>query len=129
MPMPWPVRALLAFVPIVVALSLLGTAPQSSAQSPQWLTGQLLIASPDMGDPRFERTVLVMVRHDKAGAFGLVITRPIRDEPLAALLDVLGEKDTSATGQVRIHYGGPVQPELAFILHSAEYRDASTREI
>jgi len=127
--MPWPVRAVLAFVPVLVVLSSLGVASRTSAQSSQWLTGQLLIASPDMGDPRFERTVLVMVRHDRDGAFGLVINRPIREEPLAALLNLLGEKDTSASGQVRIHYGGPVQPELGFILHSADYRDAATREI
>src|SRR5712671_4741858 len=110
MSMPWPVRAVLAFVPILITMSLLGVATQTSAQSPPWLTGQLLIASPDMGDPRFERTVLVMVRHDREGAFGLVINRPIREEPLAALLDLLGEKDTTATGQVRIHYGVRCNP-------------------
>ena len=127
--MPWPVRAVLAFAPVLVALSLLGVASQSAAQSPQWLTGQLLVASPDMGDPRFARTVLLMVRHDRDGAFGLVINRPIRDEPLQALLELLGEKDTKASGEVRIHYGGPVQPELGFVLHSADYRDVATREV
>src|SRR5258705_4053896 len=120
MSMPWPVRAVLAFVPVLVAMSLvtmslLGVATQTSAQSPPWLTGQLLIASPDMGDPRFERTVLVMVRHDREGAFGLVINRPIREEPLAALSDLLGEKDTTPTGQVRIPYGGPGESQHGFI--------------
>jgi putative transcriptional regulator len=122
-------RAVLAFAAALAVSSVLGVASQSSAQSPPSLTGQLLIASPDMGDPRFERTVILMVRHDRDGAFGLVVNRAVSEQPLSALLELLGEKDTNASGQVRIHYGGPVQPELAFIIHSVDYRDASTREI
>jgi putative transcriptional regulator len=125
----WPIRAVFAFAAALAVFSVLGIASQSTAQSPPWLTGQLLVASPDMGDPRFERTVILMVRHDREGAFGLVINRPVREEPLASLLELLGEKDANATGQVRIHYGGPVQPELGFIIHTTDYRDAATREI
>src|SRR6266446_2271378 len=90
----WPIRAVFAFAAALAAFSVLGIASQSTAQSPPWLTGQLLIASPDMGDPRFERTVILMVRHDREGAFGLVINRPVREEPLASLFEMLGEKDT-----------------------------------
>jgi putative transcriptional regulator len=129
MSMLWSMRAVLAFAAALTVCSVLGIASQSSAQSPPSLTGQLLIASPDMGDPRFERTVILMVRHDREGAFGLVVNRAVSEQPLSALLELLGEKDTNASGQVRIHYGGPVQPELAFIIHSTDYHDASTREI
>jgi putative transcriptional regulator len=88
-----------------------------------------LIASPDMGDPRFERTVILMVRHTSDGAFGIVINRPVGERPLAGLLEMLGEKDTNVTGQVGIFYGGPVQPGLGFVLHSTDYREAETTDI
>jgi len=44
------------------------------------LTGQLLIAAPTIGDPRFAHTVILMVRHDREGAFGIVINRPVGEE-------------------------------------------------
>jgi putative transcriptional regulator len=93
------------------------------------LAGQLLIASPSMGDPRFYQTVIVLARHDRTGAMGIVINRPLQERPLAALLEVLGEKVDGVAGNVRIFAGGPVQPELGFVLHSAEYRRADTLEI
>ena len=93
------------------------------------LAGQLLIAAPSMGDPRFYQTVIMLVRHDRTGAMGIVINRPLQERPLAALLEALGEKADGATGNVRIFAGGPVQPGLGFVLHSAEYRRADTMEI
>ena len=43
-----------------------------------------------------------MVRHDKDGAFGLVINRPIAERPLAELLGMLGDKDAPVSGTIRI---------------------------
>jgi len=93
------------------------------------LAGQLLVAAPSMGDPRFYQTVIMLVRHDRTGAMGIVVNRPLQERPLAALLEALGERADGATGNVRIFAGGPVQPELGFVLHSAEYRRADTMEI
>src|SRR5262249_17352650 len=93
------------------------------------LTGQLLIAAPTMGDPRFQHTVILMVRHDRNGALGIVINRPIGERPLASVLEALGEKDTAVAGQVRIFAGGPVQPEIGFVVHSAEYHRSDTVDI
>jgi putative transcriptional regulator len=93
------------------------------------LVGQLLVASPSMGDPRFYQTVIMLVRHDRTGAMGIVVNRPLQERPVAALLEALGEKADGAAGNVRIFAGGPVQPELGFVLHSAEYRRADTMEI
>jgi hypothetical protein len=50
------------------------------------LTGDLLVAAPDMSDPRFARTVVFMVRHDATGALGLVVNRPLGEVPLTELL-------------------------------------------
>jgi putative transcriptional regulator len=77
------------------------------------LAGQLLIAAPTMGDPRFVQTVILMVRHDHDGAMGIVLNRPIGERP----------------PDVPIFAGGPVQFELGFVLHSGEYRIDGTLEI
>jgi putative transcriptional regulator len=109
----------------------LDAAPQAAAQSTDSvsLTGQMLVASPSMGDPRFAHTVILMVRHDKDGAFGIVVNRPVGERPLAALLETLGEKDTTATGQVRIFAGGPVQPDIGLVVHSTDYHRPSTVDV
>jgi putative transcriptional regulator len=101
----------------------------AEAPEQQFLTGQLLIASPTMGDPRFLQTVILMVRHDRNGALGIVINRPIGDRPLARLLEALGENDPGVAGTVRIFAGGPVQPDIGFVLHSTDYHRPDTLDI
>ncbi len=92
---------------------------RSFADDPnRFLTGQLLVATPEMGDPRFMETVIYMVRHDHHGAMGLIINRPIAKGPIADLLKGLGADSEGAQGEIILHYGGPVEPEDAFILHS-----------
>ena len=91
------------------------------------LTARLLVAAPGMGDPRFAETVILMVHHDKDGAFGLVINRPVATRSYASLLEAMGEdSEGAAEGSLTIHYGGPVQPEIGFVLHSAEYHRPET---
>ena len=114
------------FLPATLHAAL-PTAAETSERG--FLTGQLLIASPTMGDPRFVQTVVLMVRHDRNGALGIVINRPLGDRPLARLLEALGEKDAAVTRTVRIFAGGPVQPDVAFVIHSAEYRRPDTVDI
>jgi putative transcriptional regulator len=114
----------------ILALLLAAALPAPTALPQRAsLAGQLLVATPSMGDPRFYQTVIMLVRHDRTGAMGIVVNRPLQERPLAALLEALGEKADGAAGNVRIFAGGPVQPELGFVLHSAEYRRADTMEI
>src|SRR5262249_60855485 len=86
---------------IVLPATLLHAAVPPPAEVPGQasLTGQLLIAAPTMGDPRFQHTVILMVRHDRNGALGIVINRPLGDRPLATILEALGEKDTAGWGE------------------------------
>jgi putative transcriptional regulator len=102
---------------------------RSEVPEQTFVTGQLLVASPTMGDPRFVQTVILMVRHDRNGALGIVINRPLGDRPLAKLLEALGDKEAGVTGTVRIFAGGPVQPDVGFVLHSADYHRADTVDI
>jgi putative transcriptional regulator len=85
------------------------------------LTGHLLIASPAMRDPRFQRTVILVVRHDRKGALGITINRPVGERSLAALLQAMGDSSVTQAASVRIFAGGPVQTEIGFVIHSAEY--------
>lgn len=122
---------------LIVALSVLGAllglsasirgattpdAGQAPSQAPASLAGQLLVASPAMGDPRFKETVVLMVQHDRSGALGIIINRPVAERPLAALLDALGESSAGVSGTMRLFVGGPVQPEIGLVLHSADYQ-------
>ena len=103
------------------------------AQADSWLTGRVLVASEHMSDPRFQETVIYLVDHDENGAFGLVVNKPISTGPIEGLLDRLGidldDEDLGALrgGSITLHYGGPVQPEIGFLLHSAEYAIRGTR--
>jgi len=118
------VAAILLPATLYAALPTPAEAPEQ-----QFLTGQLLIASPTMGDPRFLQTVILMVRHDRNGALGIVINRPIGDRPLARLLEALGENDPGVAGTVRIFAGGPVQPDIGFVLHSTDYHRSDSLDI
>jgi putative transcriptional regulator len=93
------------------------------------LAGQLLIASPNIGDPRFAHTVILMVKHDKDGAFGITINRPVGEKSIASLLEASGEDVSDIEGTLSVFAGGPVQPELGFVVHSAEYRRDETIEV
>jgi putative transcriptional regulator len=93
------------------------------------LAGQLLIASPNIGDPRFAHTVILMVKHDKDGAFGITINRPVGEKSIASLLEAPGEDVSDIEGTLSVFAGGPVQPELGFVVHSAEYRRDETIEV
>jgi putative transcriptional regulator len=121
--------AVIAAVFLNASLSNADLSPPEEAPGPPSLAGQLLVASPEMRDPRFYHTVILVVRHDRNGALGIVINRPVENRPLASLLEALGEKDTGVAGSVRIFAGGPVQPQIGFVLHSPDYHRPETIDI
>jgi hypothetical protein len=70
------------------------------------LAGQLLVAAPGMGDPRFERTVILIVEHGPGGAIGIVINNPIGEQPLVSVFKALGQKDGDYGQRARL-FGRP----------------------
>lgn len=102
-------------------------APEAGA-SPS-LSGQFLVASPAMPDPRFARTVIYMVSHDVNGAMGLVINRSFGSGSLRALLQGFGLDGARTDRTVQLNYGGPVEQARGFVLHSTDYAGASTRPL
>lgn len=102
------------------------TPPGEASPQPDALVGQLLVASPHIPDPRFQRTVILLIAHGREGAVGIIINRPLGEQKLARLLAATGEDAAGVTGSVRVFAGGPVQPEIGFIVHSSEYRRPGT---
>jgi putative transcriptional regulator len=119
---------LVAAVLLLFPAALLHAALPTPGESPGHtsLAGQLLIATPSMADPRFYQSVILMVRHDSDGALGIIINRPIAERPLASVLQAVGIDDRGVSGSVRIFIGGPVQPEVGFVVHSPDYRRPET---
>ena len=116
-------------LPAAAILAAMLLAPAADVPDIASLTGQLLIASPNIGDPRFANTVILMVKHDKEGALGIVINRPVGEKSIASLLEAPGEDVSDIEGTLRVFAGGPVQPELGFVVHSAEYRRDDTIDV
>jgi putative transcriptional regulator len=119
------------------ALLLLASAPALPAAEPAVdpAPGQLLIASAAMQDPRFRHSVILLLRHDASGAFGIVINRPITERPIAKLLAEAGAQgsavagDKKIEGNIQVFLGGPVQPEYGFIVHSTDYARPETLHV
>jgi putative transcriptional regulator len=118
-------RALLV---VLSALTLLAGAmpgrPATPAPRIRSLTGELLVASREMRDPRFVRTVIYMISHDAGGAQGFVVNRPLGEILLARLLAQMRMDGSSASGTVRLHGGGPVESLRIFVLHTSDYTSA-----
>ncbi len=91
------------------------------------LTGQLLVAMPQMMDPRFARSVVYVCAHSEGdGAMGLVINKLLASLTMDELLTHL-HLEPSAPARARpVHFGGPVEPGRGFVLHTADYREEAT---
>jgi putative transcriptional regulator len=94
-----------------------------------YLTGQLLIAMPTMGDPRFERTVIYMCAHSADGAMGLMVNKQADEIDFPELLNQLEIETEGIKNPIPVLVGGPVETGRGFVLHSLDYRQDSTLEV
>lgn len=85
------------------------------------LQGHLLVASPKLADPNFFRTVVLLVKHNEEGAFGLVLNRP-SNTPLKEVWSNVS--DTPCTTDAVIQHGGPCSGPL-MALHKEEFLSES----
>ncbi len=86
------------------------------------LTGQLLISTPAIGDPRFARAVIYLCAHSDEGAFGLVVNRAIAGLSLPDVLKQLSIPVQDTTPEAPVLMGGPVENSRGFVLHSHDPR-------
>lgn len=97
-------------------------------ESSAYLTGQILLALPGIGDPRFERAVIAMCAHDENGALGIGIGATIAGLGLHELLQQF-EIDPGDAPDSPVHFGGPVEPRRGFVLHSTDWAGQDTIEV
>lgn len=99
-----------------------------AATKSAWLTGQLLIAMPNMADSRFTKSVIYLCTHTEDGAMGLIVNRLYGSLNFHNLLEQLDLHLAPEVQDVDIHFGGPVEVGRGFVLHSADYlREGTTR--
>jgi putative transcriptional regulator len=94
-----------------------------------YLTGQLLVAMPQMRDPRFARSVIYMCAHSAEGAMGLVVNRRAGSISFDDLLQQLEIGPNRRNDEIRVHFGGPVEQGRGFVLHSSDYHHAGTLRV
>jgi putative transcriptional regulator len=94
-----------------------------------YLTGQLLVAMPQMLDERFVKTVIFMCAHTEDGAMGLVVNKILEDIDFPDLLDQLDLNPAAGGTDIRVHFGGPVESGRGFVLHSSDYQQDATMVI
>jgi putative transcriptional regulator len=76
------------------------------------LRGQLLVAAPQLADPNFARTVVLITEHNDEGAMGIVLNRPSTAEVAEAAPELMS---LVAPGD-DVFVGGPVQPSSVIVL-------------
>jgi putative transcriptional regulator len=91
-----------------------------------YLSGQLLVAMPQMSDPRFQKSVIYICAHSEHGAMGIVVNKLIDGITFPELLSQLDIDPGTLTIDRHIHFGGPVETGRGFVLHTVDYlQDAS----
>jgi putative transcriptional regulator len=88
---------------------------------PGFLVGQMLIAMPGIGDPRFERALLLVCAHDETHAMGLAVNRPVEGLSVPDLLRRLDVERAAQAPDELVMMGGPVERERGFVLHTDDY--------
>ena len=78
-------------------------------------TGRLLVAEPMLGDPNFDRTVILVLQHTSEGALGLVLNRPTD----VTVADALPGWEAIAAEPPVLHIGGPVEDRSGWCLGRA----------
>lgn len=87
-----------------------------------FLEGKLLIAMPGMGDPRFEKSVILMCAHSEEGAMGIIVNKPIEQLRFREMVERLDLNLNDKTPDMPVLFGGPVENSRGFVLHSPDYK-------
>jgi putative transcriptional regulator len=123
----WILLAVTLALPATVLHAARPTVPDVSGTIS--LAGQLLIASPELRQPIFDHAVILLAKHTREGALGIIVNRPGKLLPIADLLAAFGADAGGVQGDIRIFIGGPVDPGIGFVVHSAEYQTSDTLDI
>ena len=102
--------------------------PDRDMKNQKYLDGQMIVAMPGIGDPRFDKTVIFMCSHSSNGAMGFVVNKPasnITFKELLSRLDIIPADNhielPREADHVHVMCGGPVETGRGFVLHSSDY--------
>lgn len=90
--------------------------PADTEDTSDLTTPMLLLAMPQVQDPFFHKSVVLLLHHEEEGSFGFIVNRPtgIRLNEILKGMEV----DWQGAQEVVAHFGGPVQPQLGTVLFS-----------
>ena len=91
-----------------------------------YMTGQMLVAVPQIADSNFERAVIYICGHDENGAMGLILNKYIQELTLKSLLEQLGLSSEKLGFDEPVHFGGPMDNGRGFVLHTDDYVHPAT---
>jgi putative transcriptional regulator len=99
---------------------------QSNSGDPASLAPRLLLSMPQLEDPNFRRTVVLLCEHSREGAFGLVLNRPTG---VAASEAVQISPPVTTGSTLQLWEGGPVEPQRGWLLLAERPDDTEVLEI
>ena len=82
---------------------------------PSSLAPALLVSMPQLCDPNFHRTVILLCRHSQEGALGLVVNRPLMTSG-RVVVNLEASEPMSADHDLQVWVGGPVEPQKSWML-------------
>jgi len=85
------------------------------------LAPAFLLSMPQMADPNFARSVVLLCKHTGDGAFGLVVNRPL---VTTGRVTVNLDPPVSTDRELQVWVGGPVEPQTSWVLVGREYGEA-----
>jgi len=89
----------------------------------QSLAPAFLLSMPQLMDPNFNRTVVLLCRHSEEGAFGLVINRPVLT---SGRVVVNLDPPASTERELQVWVGGPVEPQRSWMLVGDDLGEAES---
>ena len=102
--------------------NLLDLSGKTSILIKGFYTGSLLVSTPDILDPRFNKSVIYLISHNNKGAMGFIINKPIEDVNLSDILKIKQPKNiVDSKKKHSVLFGGPVEFKNGFLLHSTDY--------
>lgn len=103
-----------------------GKSPARSSDGNDFLFGQFLVATPGIVGSCFERSVVFVSAHDKAGSLGIIVNKEMKNVNSKEMLETMGVKLPKNFKNLPVYLGGPVDSGRGFVIHSNDYAVTNT---
>ena len=84
------------------------------------LQGKFLISSPNINDTIFKKSLIYIISDNEDGSMGIIINKPAIKVNISSLL---GESIENFSKQPQVYFGGPVEIDKGFVLHTNDYKN------